>query len=113
MAGTPGYFAPEMAAGEGHHLDERTDVYLLGATLHECITGERRHGHANLMDAIMGSLNCEPIDYGPDVPEAKDCDSHSQLPCFTPIRSMYPGSLESEPGFLSFMSAIRPRTRAP
>jgi len=40
LLGTPSYMAPEMAEGRASELDERTDVYLLGATLYEVITGQ-------------------------------------------------------------------------
>jgi eukaryotic-like serine/threonine-protein kinase len=43
VVGSPAYMAPEMAIGDGDSIDERTDVYLLGATLYEILTGQPPH----------------------------------------------------------------------
>lgn len=65
MAGTPAYMAPEML-GQGP-LTERTDVYLLGAILHELLVGKPPHAGENLR-AILASIVTSKIDLPPSVP---------------------------------------------
>ena len=67
LVGTPAYMAPEMA--QGGVLDERTDVYLLGATLHEVITGQWRHDGADLHDVTLQALASLPFAYPDSVPD--------------------------------------------
>lgn len=50
IVGTPVYMAPEMVAG--WEIDARTDVYLLGATLHEILAGRPPHDGESLMTVL-------------------------------------------------------------
>lgn len=69
LAGTPMYMAPEMLCGDVDYLDERTDVYLLGAILHELITGMPRHMGENLKEVIFSAFISAPPDYDESVSE--------------------------------------------
>jgi eukaryotic-like serine/threonine-protein kinase len=68
IVGTPAFMAPEMALGRVSAIDARTDVYLLGATLHAILTGEPRHGGETLHAVLLSALLSLPVEYGPDVP---------------------------------------------
>ena len=66
FAGTPSTMAPEMVTGEP--VDARTDVYLLGATLHEVLTGTPRHDASDLMTALKSAALSKPVSYDDAVP---------------------------------------------
>ena len=66
-AGTPCYMAPEMLGGPQPLIDERTAVYLLGATLHEIVTGQPPHRGAEFGDMVRSILDSTPL-FPPDVP---------------------------------------------
>jgi serine/threonine-protein kinase len=57
--------APEMAEGMA---DERTDVFLLGATLHEVLTGVPRHEGETALDVLYAAMYVEPYAYPASVP---------------------------------------------
>ncbi len=67
MAGTPCYMAPEMIGGIDARISPRTDVYLLGAILHEIATGRVPHEGDSLMAILVSVARSEPK-LGPDVP---------------------------------------------
>jgi eukaryotic-like serine/threonine-protein kinase len=52
LTGTPAYFAPETAGGEG--TDSRSDMYSLGATLYAAVEGQPPFGHGQ--DSLFGLL---------------------------------------------------------
>ena len=69
LCGTPCYMAPEMAHQDREAIDERTDVYLLGATLHEVMVGRPRHGGEKIIHMLFNASQSEPVDYEEAIPE--------------------------------------------
>jgi serine/threonine-protein kinase len=70
MAGTPAYMAPEMLGGRRPPATPQTDVYLLGAILHEIVSGDPPHRGRNLgelLDSIAASRPRLPPDCSPEL----------------------------------------------
>ncbi len=44
--GTPAFMAPEQARGRHSHVDARTDIWAVGATMFFCLSGRHVHGDA-------------------------------------------------------------------
>jgi serine/threonine protein kinase/tetratricopeptide (TPR) repeat protein len=70
IIGTPAYMSPEQAAGEGHHVDRRTDVYSLGAVLYELLTGELPFSGSRvaLINQVLHDEPRPPRDINPRIP---------------------------------------------
>ncbi len=66
--GTPGYMAPEMLTPGAEPITARTDVYMLGAMLHEVLTGHARHHGATLLEVLRSVQQSAPFEYPADVP---------------------------------------------
>jgi formylglycine-generating enzyme required for sulfatase activity/serine/threonine protein kinase len=67
-SGTPAYWAPELARGDGKSVGPWTDVYLLGSILHEIATGAPPHRARSVRAAIVAALRSRTPRFGPDVP---------------------------------------------
>jgi serine/threonine-protein kinase len=72
IIGTPAYMAPEQLLAEGE-IDPRADIYSLGVTLFECLSGTVPH-EGNYSKILLGAAGTAPApplrSRAPDVPEA-------------------------------------------
>ncbi|MFK7818094.1 MAG: serine/threonine-protein kinase [Planctomycetaceae bacterium] len=79
VVGTPLYMSPEQAAGDLDSIDERTDIYGLGAILFSILTGHAPHEKtaettesdarvAAVLQAIAEGTTPRPTDYAPCIP---------------------------------------------
>jgi serine/threonine-protein kinase len=60
ILGTPPYMAPEQARSETKMMDARTDVYALGATLYEILSGKPIYEGKNPAEILVKILDDEP-----------------------------------------------------
>ena len=61
VTGTPAYMAPEQARGAIDQIDQRTDVYALGAILYSILTGRPPYQGENAAQVIEQVLSGPPI----------------------------------------------------
>ncbi len=66
VLGTWGYMSPEQVRGQG--VDQRSDIFALGAILHEMVTGKRTFARQTSADTISAILHDEPAAITQTVP---------------------------------------------
>ncbi|HZI03106.1 MAG TPA: serine/threonine-protein kinase, partial [Archangium sp.] len=69
LMGTPSYMAPEQARGDVRNIDRRSDVYSLGATLYELLTGVVPFTDSTVVGTLAKVLHEEPSALRKHVPQ--------------------------------------------
>ncbi len=57
VIGTPAFMPPEQARGQWDQVDERSDLWAMGATMFTLLTGQLVHGHLNPHEALIASVS--------------------------------------------------------
>jgi serine/threonine-protein kinase len=73
LLGTPQYMAPEQATGQHAAVDERTDVFALGAIVYEMLTGTPAFSGESIPEVVFKVVYEQPprlAERAPDVPAA-------------------------------------------
>jgi serine/threonine-protein kinase len=70
LLGTPQYMAPEQAMGQQDSVDERTDVFALGAIVYEMLSGQPAFPGASIPEVVFKVVYEQPAPLAPLAPSA-------------------------------------------
>jgi serine/threonine-protein kinase len=108
--GTPAYMAPEQVEGASD-LDERADVYALGAMLYECVTGERAWSGESIWALAAARLMQPPPDPRVKRPDLPSQAAELVLRCMARRREDRFASAAEVAAALATMTMPAPRAR--
>jgi len=108
--GTPAYMAPEQVEGASD-LDERADVYALGAMLYECVTGERAWSGESIWALAAARLMQPPPDPRVKRPDLPTQAAELVLRCMARRREDRFASAAEVAAALASMTMPAPRAR--
>jgi len=97
VMGTPAYMAPEQAQGEVEKLDERADVFALGAILCEILTGRPPYEEREGAESVVTQAARAELDPARERLVACEADPalvRLCLDCLTPARAARPANAE-------------------
>jgi tetratricopeptide (TPR) repeat protein len=60
VKGTPAYMSPEQARGDVRHIDRRSDVYGLGATLYDLLSGKPPFEDETVVNLLLKVVDATP-----------------------------------------------------
>lgn len=97
--GTPGYMSPEQEAGE--EIDARSDLFALGAMIHECLTGHppdheplSRQGHRS--SGVLRSPSALPPAWGKVIQRAMAINPRDRYPDIKSFRDALQEAVEAD-----------------
>ena len=81
IIGTPAYMSPEQARGDRNSIDQRSDVFSLGALLFEILTGQRIYGEKSAQEVLAKAARGELHEIDSHLQNDKIDDELRQLCC--------------------------------
>jgi serine/threonine-protein kinase len=68
LLGTPQYMAPEQAMGQHDKVDQRTDIFALGAIVYEMLSGQAAFAGQTIPEVVFKVVYEQPVDLATRVP---------------------------------------------
>jgi serine/threonine-protein kinase len=68
LLGTPQYMAPEQALGQHDKVDQRTDIFALGAIVYEMLSGQGAFAGQTIPEVVFKVVYEQPVDLATRVP---------------------------------------------